>query len=81
MDRNGAQAWLDRYAAAWRSYDRDEIAALFSEDATYRYHVYDPENETLRGRDAIVEDWLAPDGTAASVTNRAPMTGRMPRGP
>jgi ketosteroid isomerase-like protein len=64
MDRNAAQAWLDRYAAAWRSYDRDEIGALFSEDATYRYHVFDPEDETLRGRDAIVADWIAPDGTA-----------------
>ncbi len=65
MDRNAAQGWLDRYAAAWRSYDRDEIGALFAEDATYRYHPFDPEDETLRGRDAIAADWIAPDGTAA----------------
>ena len=28
MDREGGQAWLDRYVAAWRSYDREEIADL-----------------------------------------------------
>ena len=65
MDRNAAQAWLDRYAAAWETFDRDEIGALFSDDATYRYHPYDPEDETLRGREAIVESWLEPDGNAS----------------
>ena len=65
MDRSAAQAWLDRYASAWRSYDRDEIGSLFSDDATYRYHPFDPEDETLRGREAIVESWLAPDGNAS----------------
>lgn len=53
MTREGVQAWLDAYVAAWRSYDG--IAELFSDDAEYRYHPYD---EPLRGRDAIVEDWL-----------------------
>ncbi len=49
------QAWLDRYVAAWKSYDEQAIGALFSEDATYRYH---PEDDPVRGRDAIVADWL-----------------------
>jgi hypothetical protein len=49
------QAWLDRYVAAWKSYDPQAIGDLFSEDATYRYH---PEDDPVRGRDAIVADWL-----------------------
>jgi uncharacterized protein (TIGR02246 family) len=60
MDRSAVQAWLDRYVDAWRSYDPDAIGALFAEDATYRYHPYDPEDEVLRGRDAIVADWRQP---------------------
>jgi hypothetical protein len=47
--------WLMDYVKAWKSYDRDQIGALFSPDAEYRYHPYD---EPLKGRDAIVEDWL-----------------------
>jgi ketosteroid isomerase-like protein len=49
------QAWLDAYVAAWRSYDRAAIGALFSEDASYAYHPWD---EPLHGRDAIVASWL-----------------------
>jgi SnoaL-like domain len=55
MTREGVQAWLDAYVAAWRSYDPVEIGALFSDAAEYRYHPYD---EPLRGRQAIVDDWL-----------------------
>jgi hypothetical protein len=55
LDHAGFQAWLDRYVAAWKSYDPQAIGDLFSEDATYRYH---PEDEPLRGRDAIVASWL-----------------------
>jgi hypothetical protein len=32
VDRADAQAWLDRYIAAWLSYDANDIAALFTED-------------------------------------------------
>jgi hypothetical protein len=60
------QAWLDAYVEAWRRYDRDAIGELFSEAATYAYHPYD---EPLRGRDAIVADWVnepdAPDSWEA----------------
>ena len=31
------QVWLDRYVAAWSSYDAAAIGELFSEDAEYRY--------------------------------------------
>ena len=56
MDRSTVQAWLDRYVAAWKSYDRAEIEALFAPHATYRYHPYD--TAAVEGRDAIVKDWL-----------------------
>jgi ketosteroid isomerase-like protein len=66
MDRTAAQAWLDAYVEAWKTYDRGQVEALFAEDATYRYHPYDPEDEVLRGRDAVVNGWLEPDGSASS---------------
>jgi len=59
MTREDVQRWLDRYVAAWKSYDRAGIEDLFSADAEYRYH---PWHEPVRGRDAIVADWLAPNG-------------------
>ena len=55
MGKGDVDRWLRAYVEAWESYDRDQIAALFSEDATYRYHPYD---EALRGREAIVASWL-----------------------
>jgi hypothetical protein len=63
MTRDDVQRWLDRYVAAWKSYDEAEIADLFSADAEYRYHPWD---EPVRGRDAIVDDWVKPDGNASS---------------
>jgi hypothetical protein len=55
VDRIGFQRWLDDYVEAWKTYDRDKIAALFSEDARYRYH---PQDEPEVGREAIIEAWL-----------------------
>jgi hypothetical protein len=66
MDRSAAQAWLDAYVEAWKTYDRGQVEALFAEDVTYRYHPFDPEDEVLRGRDAVVDGWLEPDGNASS---------------
>lgn len=63
MTHAEVQRWLDRYVAAWKSYDATEIADLFSEDAEYRYHPWD---EPVRGRDAIVHDWIEPGGNASS---------------
>ena len=37
MDHHAAQDWLDAYVAAWLSYDRAQIEALFTEDVRYRY--------------------------------------------
>lgn len=56
MDRAAVQAWLDRYVAAWRSYDPAAIGDLFSEDVEYRY---DPHVDPERGREAVVAAWLA----------------------
>lgn len=47
--------WLNRYVAAWKSYDPAAIGALFSEDARYYYSPFD--TEPVVGRDAIVASW------------------------
>lgn len=56
MDRESVQAWLDNYVEAWRTYELAQIGNLFSEDALYFYSPFD---DPLRGREAIVADWLA----------------------
>jgi ketosteroid isomerase-like protein len=72
MDRDAAQAWLDRYVAAWKSYEPDAIAALFSADVAYRYHPYD---EPVSGRDAVVSSWLGEgDGSPDASTRDTPGT-------
>ena len=53
------QAWLDAYERAWETYDPEQIAALFREDAEYRWH---PADEPVIGRDRIVRAWVAPEG-------------------
>ena len=55
IDEKFVQQWLENYVSAWKSYDPQEIRALFSEDAVYRYNPYD---EGVRGRDTIVAEWL-----------------------
>jgi ketosteroid isomerase-like protein len=55
MDRADVATWLDDYVEAWKTYDRDRIAALFAEDVEYRYHPYDA---PIVGREAVVESWL-----------------------
>jgi ketosteroid isomerase-like protein len=54
-DREHVERWVADYVAAWKSYDRDEIGALFAENAEVRYHPWD---EPIAGRDAIVESWF-----------------------
>jgi len=58
MDDAGFQRWLDAYVAAWKTYGDDEIGALFSEDAEYRYHPWDETADAVDGRAAIVANWL-----------------------
>ena len=47
-------AWMDGYVKAWTSGQPEEIADLFTEDATY-----DPQTSEERwdGRDAIIAGW------------------------
>ncbi|MGV8907754.1 MAG: nuclear transport factor 2 family protein [Propionicimonas sp.] len=71
MDHAAAQGWLDRYVAAWLSYDRGAIGDLFSEDAIYRYHPHD--TPTL-GRAAIVASWLGESAADDVSTRDAPGT-------
>ena len=47
--------WLERYVAAWKSGERDEIGDLFAENVRYRYHAYD---DPIVGREAVVDSWL-----------------------
>lgn len=71
MDRAQAQTWLDRYVAAWLSYDAKDIAALFAENVTYRYH---PSDEPITGREAVVASWLGEGNSEGASTRDAPGT-------
>jgi uncharacterized protein (TIGR02246 family) len=50
--------WLDRYEQAWRTNDPDQIRALFTDDATYRWHPWEEPADGADGVDEIVEAWL-----------------------
>ncbi|HWM75308.1 MAG TPA: nuclear transport factor 2 family protein [Nocardioides sp.] len=71
MDHAAAQDWLDRYVAAWESYDPDAIAGLFSEDIVYRYHPYDA---PIVGLDAVVASWLGEADSDDASTRDDPGT-------
>jgi hypothetical protein len=58
VNHDDVQAWLDAYVDAWRTYDPDAIRALFAENATYAYHPYDERDDVVKGREAIVANWL-----------------------
>lgn len=73
MNRESLQLWLDKYVEAWRTYDPAQIRDLFSEDALYFYSPFD-EQIHLRGREAIVADWLkAPDPAGSWEAHYAPI--------
>lgn len=55
MDQAAVQRWLDNYIQAWMTYNPQQIGDLFSEDAAYAYGPY---QEPVRGREAIVANWL-----------------------
>ena len=67
MDEQAVAAWLDGYSRAWGTYDPEQIGALFSEDAEYHY---DPFQQPVRGRDAIVADWLQDRDQAGTYEGR-----------
>jgi uncharacterized protein (TIGR02246 family) len=55
MDRSDIERWLGAYLRAWRTDDPGDIAALFTEDATYAPR---PFGKAWQGRDAIVANWI-----------------------
>lgn len=58
MDADVVANWLDRYVAAWHSYDPEAIGDLFADDAVYRFQPWEEGEDVVRGRDAIVASWL-----------------------
>ena len=55
LTRDQFAAWLDRYLAAWRSGDTDEIGELFSDDVVYSQN---GGQTSITGREAVVAHWL-----------------------
>jgi len=73
MNRESLQVWLDKYVAAWRTYEPSQIGDLFSEDALYFYSPFDEQNP-VRGREAIVSAWLEePDPVGSWEAHYAPV--------
>ncbi len=76
-DMAAVQRWLDAYVAAWRSNNRAEITALFTEDTVYRPLPYD---EPLRGPEAIATAWIAdtdPPGSWTADYQAVAVTGEV----
>ena len=68
MDRETLAGWLDAYVEAWKSYDREQIEALFAEDVRYRYH---PADQPIVGRSDVVDSWLGEGGHADASSRDA----------
>jgi ketosteroid isomerase-like protein len=68
VDKTDVDRWLEGYVEAWKTYDRDQIEALFSEDVEYRYH---PCDEPIRGREAVVASWLGESDEETASTRDA----------
>ena len=71
MLREDVDRWLKDYVAAWKSYDRGQIEALFAADISYRYH---PEDDAIEGRAAVVESWLGEGNHSDASTRDEPGT-------
>jgi ketosteroid isomerase-like protein len=71
VDRSDVDRWLEAYVEAWKSYERDQVEALFAEDITYRYH---PADDAIEGRAAVVESWLGEGDHPAASTRDEPGT-------
>jgi ketosteroid isomerase-like protein len=69
--KDDVDRWLADYVAAWLSYDRAKIEALFAEDISYRYH---PEDDAIVGREEVVRAWLAEGDHPEAGTKDEPGT-------
>ena len=73
VDPAAVAQWLDDYVAAWQTYDVAGIGSLFSKDAVYRFHPWDDGDDAVRGREAIVSNWLeGPDAQGTWSAEYAP---------
>lgn len=61
------RAWSDRYRDAWVEADSDAVAALFTEDGSYRSNIYE---EPHLGRTGIIEYWSGVTGTQSHAEVR-----------
>jgi ketosteroid isomerase-like protein len=57
--------WLRSYGTAWEQADAELVATLFSDDATYRSHIF---KEPHRGRDGVRAYWDRATSTQENVT-------------
>jgi ketosteroid isomerase-like protein len=71
VTKDAVDRWLRAYVEAWKAYDPKQIAALFAEDVTYRYHPYD---QPIHGRHAVVGSWLGEGGNPDASTRDEPGT-------
>jgi ketosteroid isomerase-like protein len=71
MDKAAVDEWLRAYVVAWKSFDREQIGALFADDVSYRYHPYD---EPVTGRAAVVASWLGEEEHEGASTVDPPGT-------
>ncbi|AUZ88851.1 nuclear transport factor 2 family protein [Arthrobacter sp. TmT3-37] len=55
ITRASAQEWLDAYVTAWKTYDEQAIADLWSEAAVWHY----PFQLRASGRREIVAEWMS----------------------
>ncbi|HSM38750.1 MAG TPA: nuclear transport factor 2 family protein [Candidatus Limnocylindrales bacterium] len=58
MDRSAVEAWIQAYRKAWQTDDEADVAALFTEDATYKPYPWRREAIGWQGRDEIVRQWV-----------------------
>ena len=63
--------WLAEYVSAWKTYEPEQIAALFTEDIAYRYHPYD---DPIEGREEVVKAWREEGDHPEAGTRDEPVT-------
>jgi ketosteroid isomerase-like protein len=71
VTREHVDRWLADYVEAWKTYDRGQIAALFTEDVSYRYH---PSDDPIEGRDEVIKAWRAEGDHPEAGTRDEPGT-------
>lgn len=71
MEKDDVDRWLLAYVDAWKTLDRQQISALFTEDARYRFHPWD---DPIAGRDEVVAAWLGESEVPEAPTLDEPGT-------